>query len=58
MNPCWVKVSYTVYVAGEASLHGALVAGQGDTNPLGLGPALTLHLLAADDLVDLLLWLA
>ena len=38
-------------VAGEASLHGALGAGQGDTDPLGLGPALTLHLLAADDLM-------
>ena len=45
-------------VAGEASLHAALGAGQGDTDPLGLGPALTLHLVAADDLMDLLLCLA
>ena len=45
-------------VAGEASLHGALGAGQGDTDPLGLRPALPLHLVAADDLMDLLLCLA
>ena len=35
-------------VAGVASLHGALGAGQGDTDPLGLGEALPLHLVAAD----------
>ena len=36
--------------AGVASLHAALGAGQGDTDPLGLGPALPLHLVAADDI--------
>merc|ERR1712029_1257325 len=37
-------------VAGVASLHGALGAGQGDADPLGLGPAVPLHLVAADAL--------
>ena len=37
-------------VAGEASLHAALSAGQGDADPLGLGPAIPLHLVAADAL--------
>ena len=35
-------------VAGVASLHGALGAGQGDTDSLGLGEALPLHLVTVD----------
>ena len=40
-----------LYVAGEASLHGALGAGQGDTDPLGLFLRMAMVIIATIDVV-------